>query len=337
MLSANSIALASLKQSEGAQGAISRILLTALNESLSEDGTDLSARSVNMSRETMPETWARCNHNILIHIDTVASQSHVFCESRLDALAHALDAADPILCVVESITGFVLDPVETVNIKPIEHVVLEISRVNEIDRIFLACPVDVEKLSEFNNMSNRQSIDLSDLLVEYSLFIKSPNLDIECLAELSVGDIVILGNGPANSTVKWHSANQTQFTVDGSYDFGNGEFSGDQESVHETIDNGVDDTEQSVRDNATLFPVNLKVRVNGLATEAKSLAALQVGIPFHAGRLAHGLDVSIFFGEKEIFGGNIVKIGDSFAVTIGKKQYNPDIDVDNNVIPEVIL
>lgn len=336
MQSANSIALASLKQSTGALGTVSRILLSALNESLSEDGPLLSARSVNSACETMPEIWARCDHNILVHIDTVASQSLVFCESRLDAVAHALDAADPILCAVESITGFVLDPIEMVKTQPIEHAIFEISRINEIDRIFVAFPTEIHELSEFDSIANRKSIDLSDLPVEYSLIIKSPILDIDSVSDISIGDLVILGSGPTKSIIKWKIENQTQFTVEGSYDFIGGEFAGDSGSVHETIVNDADDTDQADRDNATLFPVSLKVSVNGLVAEAKHLAALQSGVPFNVGKLTHGLEVSIIFGGKEIFAGYLVNIGDHFAVSINKKKYTPEEDIKDMQIAGIV-
>lgn len=337
MLSANAIALDNLKQSAGAQAAINKILLSILNGDETKYGSELSARSVNTSCEILPENWARCNHNILIHIDKIGSKPLIFSESRLDVLTQALDAADPILSVIESLTGFVLDPIEMVNAHPDKHAILEISRINEADRILIACPLEIQEISEFDQLLNSNLIDLSEASVEYDLFIKLSNLDLDDIADLSTDDLVILGNGAANTSVKWQGINGDQFTIHGIYDFISGEFVGDVAKIQESIIDGIENSDPASQGSKTLFPVSLLVCVKRLKAEAKKLAESQSGATIALGRLVPGTKVSIIFGQKDIFIGRLCQIGDHFAVSIDQKNYDPNLDIDNIPISKVDL
>lgn len=336
MQSANSIAFDSLRQSAGSQAAIDRIFLSVLSGQVSEDAPELSVRSMNVSREMMPECWARCDHNILIHIANIGSKPHIFNETRLDDLALALDAADPILCAIESLTGFIIDPIEVINTCPNNHSVFEISRSNATDRLLLAFPLEIQDTSEFFALFNSKSIDLSDMSVEYDLCIKSPSLDIDSLADLSTGDLLILGGGGVRSIVMWQGVNQSQFTIPGIYDLISGEFAGDIGNVGDSVTDGNDDTDRPDSASTTVFPVSVMVGVKGLKAEAKKLAGIQSGTVFHVGKLIQGLDVSIGFGKKDMFGGHLVQIGDQLAVSIDTKKYEAEFDVDDIAISKVM-
>lgn len=328
MLSATSIAMASLKQTEGEQAALCAILLAALNQSRTEMRVPLSAQLASSARD-LPQIWARCSQDILVHIDLIDTKSQIFSENRLDDLVECFDAADPILSEIESTTGFVLDPLEMINVVPTNHAIIEISRLNAVDRILIAFPHEIERRREVAALAETLPGNLSHVSVFCSLMIKGPNLDVDGAADISVGDLLLFGGASVSAAVMSQIGNELQSVVDGSYDFASGQFIGGAHGggPHTVSLSPQGSSDSNVTGNSAAFPVRLTACISGFTVASGDLAATQTGSVLHLGKLLPGTNVTLSFGDSELCYGEWVQIADHFAVLVNKmKQYSEDVD-----------
>lgn len=321
--------MASLKQNEGEQAALCTILLAALNQSKTELRVPLSAQVANCVRDDLPHIWARCSEDILVHIDLIDSQAQIFSENRLNELVQAFDAADPILSEIESTTGFILDPIEMITAVPADHAIIEISRTNAVDRILIAFPYEIEHRREIAALAENLPDNLSHVPVSCSLMIRGPKLDLDHAADISVGDLLLFGGASVSAAVMWQIDNESQSSVDGSYDFESGQFVGGAHvgGTHTVSLFPQGSPDATIAGNSNAFPVRLTACISGFTLTAGDLAATQTGSVLHLGKLLPGTNVTLSFGESELCYGELVQIADHFAVSVDQmKQYSDDVD-----------
>jgi predicted RecA/RadA family phage recombinase len=303
MLMSSSLALNSLKQIAPDQAQLTRMMLALLDGETNKVVLPLKASIV----EPASGDWMTCENGVLLHIAVADGRQQVFRENRLAEMVAALDAAEPLLSEVEARTGIILDPAEAVATPPENSLIFEIASADAQTIICLAFTPEFLPPHSLQTSFETLEIDWHKVPVAFETQIAGPALGIEAAAELTAGDLIFVGGMVAARLIPIQGNKIT-----GRYDMGSGQFTANAigESMEPGTANGA---------SGTGFSVPISIRLPGRMASAADLSALRPGTTLNIGALTQGLAVSILVGDQEIARGELVQVGDQFAVMIEQK------------------
>ncbi len=311
MLMSPSLALAGLKQIDSDHAQLTQMMLALLDGKKRGSELSLSARVA----KPISAEWVVCGQGLLLHVAVAGGRPYAFREDRLAEMVHALDTAEPILSEIELRTGLTLDPSEAVSALPENSLVFEVSSDDAQYLVHLALAPDFVAPAGLHKMFDALEIDWAKVPVEFEIQISGPSLGIEVAAAIEAGDLILVGGMFAKARLSWPTdAAQTQKMI-GRFDMLSGQFTAN--GTGETMESGL--TQGANGNVSAEFSVPISIRLPNRMTSAAELSAMRPGTTLNIGAVTQGLPVHILVGDQEIARGELVQVGDQFAVKIEQK------------------
>lgn len=311
MLMSPSLALTSLRQIAPNRAHLTQIMLALLNAKKETSQLPLVAR-VTASDSVQ---WAICGHGVWLRVEVANECAQVFCENRLAEIVDALDAAEPILSELERRSGIVLDPVGMVSVLPDNTIVFEVASLDHKHLIHLALASDFAVPPSLQMMFDTLETDWSKVPVAFEVQVYGPALDVETAATIEGGDLVLIGGQAAATRLIWPAEAAQTEKIFGRYNMFSGEFIAN--GTGEAMEPGAADGANGKGSGG--FSVPISIRLPNRMASASELSTMEAGTIFNIGAVTQGLPVSLLVGEQEIARGELVQVGDQFAVMIAHK------------------
>jgi flagellar motor switch/type III secretory pathway protein FliN len=311
MLMTSSLALTGLRQISPDHAQLSKMMLALL----SGETTDSHMPLVSCLSGSQSGDWVNCGEGLFLRIGVAGGCPYVFRENRLAEMVNALDAAEPILSEIEHRCGFALDPAEAVSALPEHSLIIQVSSVDGQHLIHLALSPDFLAPPAFHTMFDGLKIDWSNVPVAFGIQISGPLLSVEIAAAIETGDLILIGGMASAVRLIWPAEITQQRKVTGIYNMFNGQFTANEKGS--TMEPGA---ENSANANLPLeFSVPISIQLPNRMTSAAELSQMRPGTTLNIGAVAQGLPVSILVGNQEIARGELVQVGDQFAVLVEQK------------------
>lgn len=316
MLMPPSLALTGLKRIDPDHAQLKQMMLALLDGEKRGSELWLSARVA----EATSTEWVVCGQGVLLHVAAAGGRPHVFREDRLAEMVHALDAAEPILSEIERRTGLTLDPSEAVSALPENSLVFEVSSDDAQHLVHLALVPDFTVPAALRKMFGALEIDWASVPVAFEIQVLGPSLGIEIAAAIETGDLLLIGGMSTKTRLSWRAETAQPQKIIGRYDMLNGQFTAN--GTGEAMDSGIS---QGANESVSAgFSVPISIRLPDRMTSASELSAMRPGTTLNIGAVTQGLSVHILVGDQEIARGELVQVGDQFAVMIEQKIVHGD-------------
>lgn len=236
-------------------------------------------------------------------------------DDDIDRVCAALDACDPLL---EKMEGFLKVRFETVAVErstntAFSHdgaIVAEVSGTHGSVLIALE-PSDTQR-AEWIALAKVAKPDLSQIPVAFVLEFEAAKLAVGEAALIEGGDLLLL---PRRASALWQAAD------DGRSSVATVELAAmavTAAAIYDEKDDGMNDDDAS--DETVAFKVPVTIRLPVQYVDAAALAALRSGSSLMLGPLISGLAVELLVGGRRIGSGEIVEIGDNFAVLVDENE-----------------
>jgi flagellar motor switch/type III secretory pathway protein FliN len=321
MLMTSSLALTGLRQISPDHAQLSNMMLALL----SGERGDFHMPLVSCLSESQSGDWVNCGEGLFLHIGVAGGNPYVFRENRLVEMVNALDAAEPILSEIERRCGLALDPAEAVSALPENSLIIQVSSVNGQHLINLALSPDFLAPPALHTMFDGLKIDWSNVPVAFGIQISGPSLSVEIAAAIEKGDLILIGGMASAVRLIWPAELAQQQKMTGIYNMFSGQFTanGKGSTMESSAENGANA-------NSPLgFSVPISIRLPNRMTSAAELSQMRPGTTLNIGAVLQGLPVSILVGDQEIARGELVQVGDQFAVMVEQKvvhnEQQPDL------------
>ena len=242
-------------------------------------------------------TWFEAGEGLHFHIARIAGQAVPLSSDRISDAIAALDRVDPILIKIEGALGVSMDAAAIGDKTPDALIVLVHS--ND-DDIHLAIPRDHPRAAGW--IEHAATMPPRDAHTPCLIHVEAvgPRLTIADASNLNDGDLLLIPNQTAATLIAAHIA-----PVVGMIDLTTGIFSAGQNGASMP-----DDTP------ATEFMVPLTIRLPDRMTSAASLSSLVPGTTLPLGPLTEGMSVELRVADRLLARGELVQLGDRFAVLI---------------------
>jgi flagellar motor switch/type III secretory pathway protein FliN len=263
---------------------------------------------------------------LMFQIAALQSKPFVLTTDRIREAAAAVDQIGPLLDHIETVLGVPFEPIDLINAPEAPAVVIKITAQNDdgaFDQIIIAGDVGSFNPTHMAAASRVRTAHPKDVPVLFETLITAATLPIEEAAELADGDMILIGR-QAPAKLRWLDALIEGFQkppIDGHVDFSTGLFILQMEK------------DDAMASEPQGFGVPVTISLPTRTTSAESLAALKPGVTLPLGPITAGLSVDILVGGRTLAQGELVQVGDQFAVLIGDRASMddvlvPDQDVD---------
>lgn len=241
-------------------------------------------------------SWFAAGEGVHFHIAAVDGGAVPLSTDRISDAVAALDAIDPILVAVEGALGVSMDADAMAIEAPENGVVLSLAL--GADLLHLAVPVDHARRD--NWIMRAETLPPSDAHMPCIVRIDAagPRLSVAEASDLSDGDFLLIPNRTLATLIRPHVD-----PVGGMIDLTTGRFSAGQ--------NGA-----AMPDENADFLVPLTIRLPDRMTSAASLSSLASGTTLALGPLTEGMPVELRVADRLLARGELVQLGDRFAVLI---------------------
>ncbi len=286
-----------------------------------DDGIEeVSLKVAAVSRENDPaanwfSTAVGCAFCIL-----VADRKKVMLEpSRLEACVDALNAIDPLLDLIEDRLGVSFEPTGLGALDPsllLQFSVESSNGAGVYSHIVIAGQAAHFDPSVLQANGEKRASDLSSMPCPFRVVIRCSGLSVEDAAGVDRGDLLIIENR-AMADLIWPVEPGSMIAVEkqsGWLDMETGHFG--------CALTGEDEMSDAPKLHGFSVPVTIALPVR--TTSLESLSSLQPGASLPLGAITEGLIVEVTVGGRAIARGEIVQIGDRFAVHIEQR-----IDMDD--------
>jgi hypothetical protein len=248
---------------------------------------------------TSHNPWFATDGHIWFRVVRGGGAAVVYDEARLTDTIRAIDSVDPLLHHVEALLGISLEPAALSN--AVDDDAIQISIATQTDHIIIAVTPGALNLPHMTAASHAALPAFADMPCIAQMQVTAADLPIDDAADLDHGDIIIIGRRAAGR-LSWPGGSH-----DGTVDFTQGLF-------YPASHSGDDMTATTSRPGG--FSVPVAISLPALTTSVETLAALKPGATLPLGPITDGLRVTVTVGGRPLAGGEIVQIGDQFAVLI---------------------
>jgi flagellar motor switch/type III secretory pathway protein FliN len=238
----------------------------------------------------------------------------------VEAVCDALDAADPLLTKIEQQLHISLDPKSADAVADAKTDVVVISVADEDIVVKIVISTADERAADWIDRAANQSVKLETLPVRLRFELAGPRLALHEVEGFDHGDLMLLpvqisaglDGGQIGRSV--HPAG----VFGGVFDLKTGNFlcqsAGSEEE--QTSNMAINENEGGA---FAGLKVPVSIRLPDHNIDAATLAALRPGGNLVLGPVIQGLQVILSVGGKEVARGEMVEIGDSFAVHIEER------------------
>jgi len=262
--------------------------------------------------------WFACADGVRFRILRSDGRAVLLDPERTGDAVALLDRAEPVLERIEQALELMLEP-GALDEERIDGAVI-VSFSNGSTSGLIAVPNDHSGRAGWEERAHRLDPVAATLPVVVRLLVEGPRLAIAEAGDLLPGDLVLLAARPA---VTLEADTGTVFT--GQCDPLSGSF-----TPHPQGGPMAADTPAAPRD----FAVPLTLRLPDRMTSAASLAALRPGVALPLGLLTEGMPVELLVAGRPLARGELVQLGDRFAVLIDERAAIDDagdaepVDID---------
>jgi flagellar motor switch/type III secretory pathway protein FliN len=230
-------------------------------------------------------------------IQSINGNAPIISTARVTEAAAALDAIDPMLVDIEAALGLSLD---ATGMGSVGSAAIGIDVRREDFSLTLVIPRDHTRRADWVALAETLPPSTPHMPVIVALLMTGPRLTVAEASDLASGDLLLV---PQSAMATLQTAHLPAMT--GAFDFSTGQF-----SLGQTGDLMPDDTI------ASDFMVPLTIKFPDRMTSAGSLSALVPGTTLPLGPLTEGMPVELRVADRLLACGELVQLGDRFAVLI---------------------
>jgi Type III flagellar switch regulator (C-ring) FliN C-term len=287
------------------------------------DGEDRSALTLHVSAldssAVLAGHWFSTSEGCAFQILVADGKAASLEPSRLEACVEALNAVDPLMDVIEDRVGLRLEPIA---LGPITTALPLIFSIEARDAGSVQSHILIAaREADFNpahlqmGLASR-AVDASSMPCPFQMSLRTTGLLVDEAAGIDRGDLLLLEKKPT-AEICWPVDATAGIAVEtrvGWLDMETGTFgcaiAGENSMIDATKFGG--------------FSVPVTIALPARTTSLENLSALQPGASLPLGAITEGLVVVVSVGGRPIARGEIVQIGDRFAVHIEER-----IDMDD--------
>jgi flagellar motor switch/type III secretory pathway protein FliN len=251
-----------------------------------------------------------CADGIRFQISDPAGAPLLCNPNDLEVICDALDDAHPILRAFETKLTLRLEPTDLVDaLDPSQFVFLSLfaARLG----VSLAIPSDYANADLWLQQAEQLVPKAADTPCLLKLQCVAAHLNIAQADDLADGDMLLM----APKLAMQIDAGPVSFN--GVYDCGGGIFTATAEAV--TFEGNSQMSDDDGAGNAPQFQIPVSIRLQDKMVSMETLAALKPGTNLPIAPLMQGLQVDVMIAGKSLASGEIVQIGDNFAVLIKER------------------
>ncbi|NLS25182.1 hypothetical protein S2M10_01450 [Sphingomonas sp. S2M10] len=219
---------------------------------------------------------------------------------RIVEAAAALDDAEPMLLALEQVLGLQLEPEDLGSAS--DDAALHLALRREGLDVALLLPCDHPHAANWRAEADALTPFAERLPVLAHLLVQGPRLGIAEAGDLASGDLVLIGARPRTTLEAPH------FRQAGQFDLAAGSFTPHPDGAPMESS----DAAPSPRD----FAVPLTLRLPEQRVSAAALAELRPGVALPLGHVSEGMAVELLVAGSPLARGELVQLGDRFAVLI---------------------
>lgn len=266
--------------------------------------------AAHVEAQPMEGAWFAAADGVRFRVDRIDEQHVVLAPDRVGEAVAALDAADPLLRAAEGALGIALEPDALDLCDGEAGAVLAIAQAGCSAQ--LQVPEDHPATARWLAEAAALAPASSAVPMLFALHLRGPRLSIAEAEALGPGDLLLL---PASAPAALHPIGGA--TLPGVMALARGDFTVTVEG--ETM---------ADRHAPSEFAVPLEIRLPERMTSAATLAALVPGTTLLLGPLTEGMAVDLLVGGRLLARGELVQLGDRFAVLVEERP-----SLDDPVIP----
>jgi flagellar motor switch/type III secretory pathway protein FliN len=259
--------------------------------------------------ETARGAWFVCGDGVRFRVPGGAPLD----AGRVGDAVALLDHADPLLARVETILGIALDPDAVEEQAPDASAILSLAA--DAIAVTIAFPISHAERPEWEQRAQALRPMDARLPVVLRVLATGPRIGITEAGDLAAGDLILIGARPGTVIEGGDGS-----VLTGQLDFASGNFTLHPEGTPMAAEPAAS---AAPRD----FAVPLTLRLPDRATSAASLAALRPGTALPLGPLTDGMPVELLVAGRLLARGELVQLGDRFAVLIEERAGIEDADI----------
>lgn len=256
--------------------------------------------------------WWVGDDAVAVRIDALDGTAAALHPDRIGEVVAAFESAAPLLDALESVTGWVIEPGGSSPRAPDDSIILRVSASRNgtsVAELAIAVP---PALAETATGSVASADLLRNVPLSATMFVRAVELTIDDADALATGDLLILSEGGWRATLSLPGMGDVAAVLE----------PGSGALVHAPAWNGrempVSDDEPPAADRIRELRVPVALRMPDIAVTAGDLAGLREGGTLPLGPVTAGLAVELAIGGRVIAHGEIVRLGDRFAVHVDR-------------------
>ncbi len=242
--------------------------------------------------------WFAAGEGVYFHIAAIDGRAVPLSAERISDAVAALDAIDPVLVAVEGALGISMDADALAGEVPDTVSMVLLTAGGDV--LYLAIPNDHARRNDWIQRAATLPPGDAHMPCIVRVDAAGPRVGVAEASDLSDGDLLLIPNRTAATLILIRPLTEP---VAGMIDLTTGQFSAGQ-------------TGASMPDETTDFLVPLTIRLPDRMTSAASLAALEAGTTLPLGPLTEGMPVELRVADRLLARGELVQLGDRFAVLI---------------------
>jgi Type III flagellar switch regulator (C-ring) FliN C-term len=303
--------LTDLRHIDPAEAETINLILLLLDGQISADGSVVTAQIT----QKAGHGWFQTSAGAAFQVNRVKDKTIVLDESRIVDAVEALDAVNDLLDCIEQCLGVALEPVAIAPDISNEHPVLQIS--TEQQQITLSLPLSLLDKHVLQDRAKNAAPMARDMPCLYELGIVAAYLEIDEAANLAPGDLLLVTT-PAKAQLIWAIGVCT-----GLVDLTKASF-----TPHGH------DGDDMMSERSGSFRVPVTITLPQQTSNAEALGGLKPGSTLALGPITNGLQVNLAVAGRSFASGELVQVGDQFAVLIEQRIDMDDLTPDEPALQE---
>lgn len=262
--------------------------------------------AVAIEHASHPGPWFSGEDGVAVRVDRLDGRAAALHAERLDATVAALDRVEPYLDWIEAQTGWVIEP-DRVAPPPADALLFRVDVGGPDAGITFAIAVPVDRAATVHADPLLPGLRMASAHLPCTVRATAAFLSVEDANALTPGDLLILQPAPWRAVLTAGPLDDTQVV----FDPGTGRV---EQGGRMAGEMGQEEAAEQLR--RFQVPVELALAA-GSATLAE-LAALREGGTLPLGPVTAGLSVTLSVGGRALGTGELVRLGDRFAVVVDR-------------------
>lgn len=290
-------------------------LLERLAAFIATAGDDAVQFDARIERAVGSGCWLHGADGPSLRIDAIGEDRIPVHPDRVDALVDALDRLEPLLDLLEARTGWVIEPGSTGPAPPPDALVIVVVATRDgVPAARFALAVSSDQAAALGGTAVAGD-RLARLPLPCGLRPAAVQLSVEDAGALGPGDLILLAPAPWPATLSAGPAGDFAAALDP----GTGALTLRMIDRNTALSDGDAPGLEQLR----AFRVPVEITLPGVSATLEELAALREGGTLALGALTAGLAVELSVGGRPLATGELVRLGDRYAVLIDRAAEAP--------------